>query len=226
MRQNRRKLNNSGMALVMVIAVIAFVSVFATIVLYIAGINFYMKTTDVKTKESFYNSEKALEEIKASFMIDASKAYEKAYLKVMSSYSYTTPEDMMLKYNQAFVDEFRDIWRLNTTGSKTTDPSSDQAKAYLNNIIGSIYNGSISPVAGKEILCSVADRDEGTIVIQNVSFCFTDSNKYTTMIETDFVIQAPAGNFDATEKIVNGVTKEPQSIKLINCVIYSDWEKK
>lgn len=226
MKQHKMKLNNSGMALVMVIAVIAFVSVFATIVLYIAGINFYMKTTDVKTKESFYNSEKALEEIKASFMIDASKAYENAYLEAIGFYSIKTPEDLMLYYNQCFVDEFRDIWREHTTGSRTTDPSNDQATAYLNAIVSSQYNGSISAITGGEILCNVDDRNDGTVVIKDVSFCFTDSNKYTTMITTDFVIQAPAANFDATEKVEHGVTKEPQSIKLINCVIYSDWEKK
>lgn len=56
------KLNNDGAALVTVIVVITFISILATVILYSSGMNFAMKTTDIKTKVSFYDAETAMEQ--------------------------------------------------------------------------------------------------------------------------------------------------------------------
>ena len=61
----RNKLNNKGSALVTVVIVIAFITILATLILYLSVMNFQMKANDYRTKESFYGAEIPLEEIKS-----------------------------------------------------------------------------------------------------------------------------------------------------------------
>ena len=81
------KLNNKGSAIVTVLIVIIFVSILATTILYLAGRNARMKATDRQTKESFYETERTMEEIKAGLVRISSLAYEDAYRRVISEYA-------------------------------------------------------------------------------------------------------------------------------------------
>ena len=88
-KSGEKKLNNSGSAIVTVIVVVAFISILATTILYVSGMNFYMKMTDLHTKESFYEAETALEEIKAFLMTEAAEAGREAYMDVVINYAST-----------------------------------------------------------------------------------------------------------------------------------------
>ena len=85
--KTKYKLNNRGSAIVTVLIVIIFISIMATTVLYLAGRNVKMKATDRHTKESFYETEKSMEEIKAGLIRIASESYEEAYAAVLKSYA-------------------------------------------------------------------------------------------------------------------------------------------
>ena len=87
--KNKLKLNNAGAALVTVIVVIAFVSVMVTVLLYSAGINYYMKTTDMRIKNNFYSTETALEQIRAALVDLAGDAYEESLNNCMVNYGMT-----------------------------------------------------------------------------------------------------------------------------------------
>lgn len=212
-----KKLNNRGAALVLVLVVIAFVSITATILLYMSAMNFYMKTTDTKTKASFYSGEKALEEIKASMMVDATKAFEKAYYQVMVQYGAKDAKSMQEELNKEFIMEFKKIWRTHC-GSVGDFPSSAQLQTYLNSsaVVDSAYSGSIKVGSGTTGAHSVS---EGTITIKNISVEYTDSNNYTTMISTDILVKVPKIRFDAGSSAT-------EDIELVDCINYLNWVKK
>ena len=86
-KDTRHKLNNEGSAIVTVLIVIIFISILATTVLYLAGRNMKMKATDRYTKESFYQTEKTMEEIKAGLVRIASLSYDDAYKAVIAQYA-------------------------------------------------------------------------------------------------------------------------------------------
>lgn len=217
------KKDNSGAALVLVIVVISFVSITATILLYMSAMNFYMKTTDMKIKKSFYSGEKALEEVRASLMEDASKAFDKAYFNVMARYSMLDEASAQKELNTLFVTNFVNAWntRINSTyplaegGSKA-----DQLTSYISAIIDSNYSGSISVTAfpgTSETIKGVSAN--GTVTIGTVDLTYTDANDYTTTISTNFLVKAPKISF-------GGVGTGNVDYKLADCVVYTNWVKK
>ena len=60
---------NKGSTLVTVVVVVAFMSILATIILYLAGENYKTKAIDQKTKDSFYDAEVVVEQIKTQLAI-------------------------------------------------------------------------------------------------------------------------------------------------------------
>ena len=103
------KLNNAGSTLVSVIVVVTFLTILATTILYLSGANFIMKSTDRYTKENFYDTETALEEIKTGLALVCSEAAKDAYVDTMVSYSvtssYTRYETFQNRYFKRLLDE-------------------------------------------------------------------------------------------------------------------------
>lgn len=85
--KTKYRFGNLGSALVTVIVVIAFMSILATTVLYLAGENYKTKIYDLKTKESFYEAEEILELFRASLIRDVAECSKPAYDAVMTNYA-------------------------------------------------------------------------------------------------------------------------------------------
>ena len=104
------KLNNKGSAIVTVLIVIIFISILATTVLYLAGRNVRMKATDRDTKESFYGTERAMEEVKAGLIRIASLSYDDAYKTVMSEYGSFDAVGRKNLFAETFLTSFETRW--------------------------------------------------------------------------------------------------------------------
>lgn len=113
-----KKLNNDGSTLVIVIVVIAFVSILTTTLLYLANMNYQMKSTDYKTKVSFYGSEVPMEEIKMQLTIDVANATEEVYKEMLVNYGNYTSDDGGLrqaKFQELFLDKVYETWETRST---------------------------------------------------------------------------------------------------------------
>ena len=77
------QLNNNGSALISVVAVVIFLSVIATTIIYISGKNYQIKANDYQNKNTFYQAEMALDELKGALAADVSEAFKYAYREVM-----------------------------------------------------------------------------------------------------------------------------------------------
>ena len=99
MNKNRKKLNNQGSALIVSIIVLLFVSILATVILYIAGVNYRMKKNELKTKVAFYSGEVYLERMQANLIIPVSEAMDTAYRNTNCQYfSCITSHDSNLEF--------------------------------------------------------------------------------------------------------------------------------
>ncbi|MBR5788752.1 MAG: hypothetical protein IKX99_01435 [Lachnospiraceae bacterium] len=204
------KLNNKGSAIVTVLIVIIFISIMATTVLYLAGRNVKMKATDRHTKESFYETEKSMEEIKAGLIRIASESYEEAYAEVLKSYA---EYDATARKN-IFVTTFMDACEAKL--AVDVDSKIDVAKFVTDahaSVNKALYDGS--------------KKVNGVIKLTGVTVTDT-MNDYTTVIRTDFAIVAPT-DIEFNVGFDTSVPDSPEDVKTFNasdCVIYVNWEKR
>lgn len=230
MRKAGRKLDNAGAALVTVIVVIAFISVMVTVLLYTSSVNFYMKTTDMKIKGSFYDAETTLEEIRAALVKRVGDAYETAYLETQMNYasvgSGSAREEM---FKRAFVEAFEDDW------------NSDRASCGGNTLVflkrmvdtGHAANLVPMPVPGVgEVEPELeVNKAEGRIVLKNLRVSLVTGD-YVSIIETDFIIKAPEISWGVTTSATawvagdSATALERKEIDMVNCVNYLNWTKK
>lgn len=230
MRKAGRKLNNAGAALVTVIVVIAFISVMVTVLLYSTSVNFYMKTTDMRIKGSFYDAETTLEEIRAALVKRVGDAYEIAYMETQKNYaSIGSGSAREEAYKKAFVEAFEDSWRNDVIsyGGNTL--------YYIKTMVDSGHEGDLVPVpapGGGELTPVLeVDKAEGRIVLRNLRVSHL-SGDYVSIIETDFIIRAPEISWSVTASATawaagDGASAlERKEIDMVNSVNYLNWTKK
>ena len=119
-------LNNSGSTLVTVIVVVAFMSILATTVLYLAGENYKTKIYDLKTKESFYEAEEIVEVFKASLIRDVAECSKPAYDAVVTNYAQSGDKDARAtEYLSQFKIQFdsKIQEKLSVTVDEETNPN-------------------------------------------------------------------------------------------------------
>ena len=61
--RGRRKTDNKGSALVVVIIAMAFIGILASVLMYMSLLNYQMKVNNLKAKDNFYSAETVLDEI-------------------------------------------------------------------------------------------------------------------------------------------------------------------
>ena len=110
MNETSIKKNNKGSALIVCIIILLFVSILATVILYMSGINYRMKASEFKTKESFYSGEVALERIQGNLVIPVSEALDIAYRRTNNRYASLGTEEARQQYfYDTFYEEFKEI---------------------------------------------------------------------------------------------------------------------
>lgn len=220
------KLNNKGAALVTVIVIISFISILATVVLYTSGINFAMKTTDIKTKKSFYDTETAMEQLKAYFVGEATKAFESAYTDTLVDYgNWYNGDSRESHYKASFFNALQ-----NNLNNDLAASGMDM-QAFINSKVDPKYNGMITfsstvPGSGAYDMTTIGN---GYVLFKGVQICYTE-NGYTTKITTDFMISLPEQNWAAEHSEKNAVPVKAEDtadldIKITDYVKYYNWTK-
>lgn len=122
----RLQSNNKGAAIVTVIVVIAFICILTTLLLYLSVMNYQMKSTDYKTKVSFYGAEIPLEELRVCLAEDMAACSEQAYRSVMAQYSALPSADLRsAEYEKIMWENMQTIWNSRRTNPLGNDPVAD-----------------------------------------------------------------------------------------------------
>lgn len=226
------KMNNVGSALLTVILVVSFLTILATTLLYISGLNFQIKQADYQNKKNFYNSEMALEQIKAELMQDVSEATLLAYEDLMVNYAtYQNSGIRTMEYNKYFTERLQEVWT-NELGTNDWAHLLDSYHSTSSTLImdPALDANTDNNWTSGEIL--VVTPEEGKILIKGIKMQYTDPNsKITTVITTNFEINAPAIDFsaEASNLALNGDTNVQAATKdrvePLDSVIYTNWTK-
>ena len=124
------KLSNSGSTLVTVVVVVAFLSILATIMLYVSGQNFKTKMIDQKTKTSFYEAEEVIELLKTRLVVEVAAASEPAFSKTSMDYIQSGDEDIRADiYFENFKKEMdKNFWKSHWDADKNGSVDVNEAK--------------------------------------------------------------------------------------------------
>lgn len=231
------KMNNRGSALLTVVLVVGFLTILATTLLYVSGMNFQIKQADYQNKKSFYTGETALEEIRAHLMEDVSKAAAGAYGNM--TMKFVTMEDAdvrQVEFNHDFVERLQEVWdaKLATVGDDWQqllvqyytggDPSNPDNMRWTD-------ANSNTKAESSEVL--EVHELEGYIRIKGIRIVYTNpDNGRTTIIATDMDVYAPNLDWSAmstSKTLASGVGAEDaaarKTVDVSKCVRYANWKK-
>lgn len=220
------KLNNKGSAIVTVLVVVTFITILATIMLYISASNIQMKAADYRTKESFYQAEIPVEELKAQLVEDVQLAFAKAYTAAMSEYAgFGDAQNAEDNYRRLFCEEMNKIW----AGRCPKDEEGNRVWE-----VG-IHMVAKQPTDGGTWSVAVAPSEkfdeskiftEGWLVLRNVEFIYDSSEGYTSIISTDFCITIPEVQWpDANGHYGAAGSGTEERLNFSSCVNYMNWTK-
>lgn len=187
------RLNHEGSAMLTVILVVAFLTILATTLLYVTGMNFQIKQADYQNKKNFYSGETYVEKIRAGLMLEVSQAAQNAYVKTSQEFVALGDGDTRdTQYRSYFVEELE--------------------KA-LNTKISSGWVTYLSSLCGTDCTISGAITTEkkeanGIYTIRGIEMQYVDyTNGRATIISTDLEIHAPDIMWPTSSKSVLGQTK-------------------
>ncbi|MBE5874162.1 MAG: hypothetical protein E7287_07100 [Lachnospiraceae bacterium] len=203
----KKTLDNKGSALVTVMVVVTFVTILATLLLFVATTNYQMKQVDYGNKKNFYAGEEVLDRLKAALIAQVAAAYSEAYDTTIVEYAkYSNPDgfspaERIAVYNREFVCEFRELF------AERAGAENDRLKA-LRSLLPEEYADA---VVGVEDIAYV--ENAGYIYLTGVRVSYTDDKNYTTQIVTDIYVEAPS------------YTGEEVLVTKMNSVTFVNWEK-
>lgn len=220
----RRKLNNTGSAIVTILVVVTFLTILATVMLYVSGANYQMKVTDYRTKESFYQAETSVEELRAQMVKDTEAAFAEAYTAAMSEYSgMGDAATREANYRQLFCEAMNRIWKDRcgyipgttnldwNTGIHTVIPSAAG---------GAFWDVEVTPAGELDSSLAIS---QGQLILRGVTFTYDSPNQYTSIISTDYCITIPRVNW--SDVFEEEATAESQ-LDFSGCVNYMNWTKR
>lgn len=250
-RAGKRKQNNTGSAIVTVLVVVTFITILATVLLYISGLNFQMKVTDYRTKESFYQAEIPAEELRAQLTKDVQVAFAKAYTAAMSEYAgLGDAATREANYRQQFCEELDKIWDARSDKISGTEnrnwalgitkvvlepatawtPENDgtdsdaPASVYFRDLAdGGYCKVEVATSTGWDTSRAVSD---GQVILSGVTFTYDSPTHYSSIISTDYCITIPSinwGDYVPESTLTSGTSEE--SSYFSGCVSYMNWTK-
>ena len=220
---NRSKwcnVNNKGSALLTVIIAVAFLSILATTLLYVTGMNFMIKQADYQNKKNFYTGETALEEIRANLMSNiVSEAAREAYSQACITYSTAGNHSVReVEYNGYFVDAVKDklgtaigsnSWSgyLSSSFSDVQKFSTSRVTLQMLDASGNVMTdgGSVARDLNTNELVknTTFDWDElkGIVTINNIQVTYVNEKSVATVITTNLELHAPEVKWDAESSL-------------------------
>lgn len=203
MGKRNRMNNNSGSGLVSVIIAMAFVAVLGSIVMSASMTNFKMKQTNVRTKDSFYSAEQAVNEINIGLQNVISNSISSAYIEVLENYS---AYDINKKNALMESVYFTNLWAALGTDSAHTNYDITKLTAFLQE---TAWTGDIESGYGA-ILSSpsrtlVSYADDG-VVLKDLEVYYKDQEGYVSIIKTDIKLALPKLRF-ASNTVIPDLAK-------------------
>nr|WP_288719811.1 hypothetical protein [uncultured Blautia sp.] len=203
MNSKTKQKKNQGFSLITVILAVSFIGILSMLMLYLAVSNFFMKTTDLKGKNSFYTAERALEEIKTGLQQDIGDAMSKAYIHVLETYDKNSAskdvvqdEERQKEFQNGFIEKLAES--LQKSGGSGSEYSLEHLKSYLDLTDSDKYDPDketliVTTPAGSDPVLKKSQKDG--ILLENLKVIYVDAKGLASVIETDIRLGIPEVQF-------------------------------
>lgn len=217
----KKRYQNEGASLIMVIIMVSFVGILVAISVYASYYNFYMKYSDRSAKNSFYTVETALDEINVGLQREISLSMAECYTAVsrQSSLSVQEKED---EFKKSFYSSLWEKLRYAQSGSPNTntqlyrvdkltlyldktryDPATDVGALVVTKQDGSDPDlvPKLNTRIGTTEFAYEPTNGGDMLILKNVSLQYRDPRGYVSMLTTDIVIKIPTVSFVSSKQV-------------------------
>ena len=216
--------DNRGSAIIMALVGIAFVFTLVTTMYSVTLSNAQMKMNDLRIKNNYYSAEEVTEQIRAGLEKYASDAYSEVYQKSMAYFTVSAGAvDMSADFVAALGDKLREstdssdpgynLWdpeKLKAMIDKRLLPDNDKDTEDESLKVGIDLKKFETPedyLEGNDNKRSiVSDTQNGRVILKNIYIHYTspkdrDAQNLVSVIKTDFVVEAPKGDYEYSSKL-------------------------
>lgn len=195
----KKRCDNRGSSIVIVIIAMAMIGILATTLLWMAYMNYMIKVADIRNKNSFYSAETVVEQIMAGVQNEASEAVKAAYDEVMSNWdNLETEENRFGTFATVYLDTLADTFRDSSEGAGYYDR--DILKKYVDAGIFapadypgvdavSWENGNAQGETEGKPTMEMANGN--SIILHNIYVSYTDENDRVSIVQTDICMDVP-----------------------------------
>lgn len=197
----RKKINNKGNTLGVVVIGILLLGILGTLILNITAANYQMKLADNQSKRNFYYVEKAVDEIYAGIGVEAMAAVSDAYQYVLSNVVKNDDNRLAAlsgdEAKEVFARQYFDI--LNDRYINNPISVEDQLsilKGYIGAVDRVTFN--VEPVYdndGTTLLTDISyDNTEQKLTFKDIKVNSRTASGFNVSVTTDFVVTLPDVN--------------------------------
>lgn len=199
----KRKRDDRGSAIVIVIIAMAMIGIMATTMLWMAYMNYMIKVSDIRNKNSFYSAEEVVEQVMSGLRAESAEAVGIAYREVLANWDNLESE---ANRSNIFTTTY-----LDTLYEKLVDPDTTQHdpldptvryydKAKLKGYIdAAIFTAAVDEAAwdngakvgdplGKPRIEIV---NNNSIILKNIYVSCTESDGRLSIVQTDICLDVP-----------------------------------
>ncbi len=187
---------NKGSAIVHVIIAMAMIGIFACTILWMAYLNYMIKLTDVKNKNSFYSAETVMEQIMAGVQHEASAAVSMGYQEVMKNWeNYESEGEKLQEFSTVYLDTL--IANLKDSSLGTNYYKGDVLLGFVDANLRAGMNqvtDSSNPLYADSWNNSTRRMElvnDSTLILKDIKVSYTDENGFLSIINTDICIDVP-----------------------------------
>lgn len=184
------KMNNRGSSLIIVIIVMTFIGVLATVVLSMTSINAQTKTVDANAKKTFYDAESALDEVTLGIENVLAESTNKAYSSIFTEFTTLSNDERNTRFQDEIVNGVKEKLKFSEV---VKDAYGKQPIVYL---LQSFITNSSAEVVSVGSCTNLTIGKEKYLKISGVKIVYNDGD-YSNTITTDIRINVPVADLSA-----------------------------
>lgn len=210
-KRKKRRTDDRGSAMVMVIVIIAFVAILASVLMFVSFSGYQMRAADRRTKDNFYTAETVLDEINIGLQGEISEALAMAYSEVMNNFAlYRSANARNKALHELYYKELQE--RLQKSTAEKDYYSVDKLRTYLSTnskgdgdgkretflsgaaTYGAIVESNLEYATEPEKYKMVVENSS-KLVLKDLKVSYVNESGYISIISTDIRISIPSFNF-------------------------------
>lgn len=231
----KKRRDDRGSAIVIVIIAMAMIGILATTMLWMAYMNYMIKVADVRNKNSFYTAEEVVEQIMSGLRQESAEAVGVAYREVLAKWDNLDSEAarsnlFMTTYMDTLIEKLKHPTRgssfynreiLEGFVDKTNFPRGVANPTGGVNVDAWDHGNALGDPLGD---CEMEIVNNNSIILKNIYVSCTDAEDRVSIVKTDICLDVPKlifennGSIDALYQysLIGGEGIELQTQGIIN----------